>query len=216
MKNAIKICGVTTPETFDCALKAGATHAGFVFFAKSPRAISPQDAAAIAARSTELNTVALTVDASDAELDAIFSRFRPDLLQMHGQETPARVFQVRQRLAIPVMKAIPLSGAADLLAARAHEATADILLFDAAPIDLPGGNGVTFDWSILAGTIWQKPWLLSGGLTPENVADAIYQTRPTGVDVSSGVEWTRGVKDNARVGAFITSARTAFDAIARV
>lgn len=216
MKYAIKICGVTTAETFDCALKAGATHVGFVFFTRSPRGIAPENAAAIAARSTELSTVALTVDASDAELDAIFSRFRPDLLQMHGQETPARVFEVRQRLAIPVMKAIALSGAADLLKARAHEATADILLFDAAPIDLPGGNGVTFDWSLLAGTTWQRPWLLSGGLMPENVADAIYQTRPGGVDVSSGVERIRGVKDNARVEAFITSARTAFDAIARV
>jgi len=216
MKNAIKICGVTTTETFDCALKAGATHAGFVFFAKSPRAIAPQDAAAIAARSKALSTVALTVDASDAELDAIISRFRPDLLQMHGHESPARVHQVRQRLAVPVIKALALAGPADLANARDHEATADILLFDAVPRDLPGGNGVTFDWSILAGTTWHKPWLLSGGLTPENVADAIYQTRPTGVDVSSGVERDRGVKDNTRVTAFITSARTAFDAIAEV
>lgn len=216
MKNAIKICGVTTTETFDSALKAGATHAGFVFFAKSPRAIAPLDAAAIAVRSTSITAVALTVDASDTELDLILSQFRPGLLQMHGHETPARVREVRQRFAIPVMKAIAVAGPADLSVARDHEATADVLLFDAAPRDLPGGNGITFDWSLLVGTTWRKPWLLSGGLTPENVADAIYQTRPCGVDVSSGVEQTRGVKDNAQVEAFITSARTAFGAIAQV
>jgi phosphoribosylanthranilate isomerase len=216
MRHATKICGVTTPETFDCALKAEATHAGFVFFDRSPRAIAPHDANAIAMRSSAICAVALTVDASNAELDAILSQFRPDLLQLHGHETPARVNEVRQRLAIPVMKAIALAGAADLAVARTYEAAADILLFDAVPRDLPGGNGITFDWSLLAGTTWQRPWLLSGGLTPENVADAIYHTRPGGVDVSSGVEQDRGVKDNARVEAFITSARTAFGAIAPV
>ncbi len=215
MKNAIKICGVTTTETFDCALKAGATHAGFVFFAKSPRAIIPQDAAAIAGRSTSISAVALTVDASDGELDTILSRFRPDLLQMHGHETPQRIAEIRTRTGLPVIKAVTLATPSDMDTARTFETVADILLFDAPPSELPGGNGIAFDWTLLAGRHWKKPWLLSGGLTPENVADAIYQTRPTGVDVSSGVEWTRGVKDNARVTAFITSARTAFGAIAQ-
>lgn len=214
MRNAIKICGITTPDSFDCAARAGASHVGFVFFEKSPRNIAPAQAAAIAARSGALASVALTVDATDDALTAILAAFRPALIQLHGHETPARVLEVRARFGIPVMKAIPLAGPSDLGVARDHEDAADILLFDAAPKDLPGGNGVTFDWSLLAGTTWRKPWFLSGGLTPENVAGAIYQTRPGGVDVSSGVERTRGVKDNASIEAFVTSARQAFSAIA--
>lgn len=214
MRNAIKICGITTPDSFDCAARAGASHVGFVFFEKSPRNIAPAQAAALAARSGALASVALTVDATDDALTAILAAFRPALIQLHGHETPARVQEVRMRFAIPVMKAIPLAGPSDLGVARDHEDAADILLFDAAPKDLPGGNGVTFDWSLLAGTTWRKPWFLSGGLTPENVAGAIYQTRPGGVDVSSGVERTRGVKDNASIEAFVTSARQAFSAIA--
>jgi phosphoribosylanthranilate isomerase len=214
MRNGIKICGITTPDSFDCAARAGASHVGFVFFGKSPRNIAPAKAAAIADRSGALASVALTVDATDEALDAILDAFRPTLLQLHGHETPARVHEVRTRFGIPVMKAIPLAGPGDLEIARSHEAVADILLFDAAPRDLPGGNGVTFDWSLLAGTTWRKPWFLSGGLTPENVAAAIYQTRPGGVDVSSGVESTRGVKDNASIEAFVTSARQAFSGIA--
>lgn len=214
MRNAIKICGITTPDSFDCAARAGASHVGFVFFEKSPRNIAPAQAAALAARSGALASVALTVDATDDALTAILAAFRPALIQLHGHETPARVQEVRMRFAIPVMKAIPLAGPSDLGVARDHEDVADILLFDAAPKDLPGGNGVTFDWSLLAGTTWRKPWFLSGGLTPENVAGAIYQTRPGGVDVSSGVESTRGVKDNASIEAFVTSARQAFSAIA--
>ncbi|MBU6156354.1 MAG: phosphoribosylanthranilate isomerase [Alphaproteobacteria bacterium] len=214
MRNAIKICGITTPDSFDCAARAGASHVGFVFFEKSPRNIAPAQAAALAARSGALASVALTVDATDDALTAILAAFRPALIQLHGHETPARVQEVRTRFAIPVLKAIPLAGPSDLGVARDHEDVADILLFDAAPKDLPGGNGVTFDWSLLAGTTWRKPWFLSGGLTPENVAGAIYQTRPGGVDVSSGVESTRGVKDNASIEAFVTSARQAFSAIA--
>jgi phosphoribosylanthranilate isomerase len=214
MKHGIKICGITTPDSFDCAARAGASHVGFVFFSKSPRHIAPATAASIANRSSALASVALTVDATDEALDAILADFRPTLLQLHGHETPARVHDVRTKFGIPVMKAIPLAGPGDLETARSHEATADILLFDAAPKDLPGGNGVTFDWSLLEGTVWRKPWFLSGGLTPENVAGAIYQTRPGGVDVSSGVERTRGVKDNASIEAFVTSARQAFSGIA--
>ncbi|MFO0349222.1 MAG: phosphoribosylanthranilate isomerase [Alphaproteobacteria bacterium] len=214
MRNAIKICGITTPDSFDCAARAGASHAGFVFFERSPRNIAPAQAAVLASRSSAVSSVALTVDANDETLAAILSAFPPALIQLHGHETPSRVLEVRARFGIPVMKAIPLAGPADLAVARNYEEAADILLFDAAPKDLPGGNGVTFDWSLLAGTIWRRPWFLSGGLTPENVADAIYQTRPGGVDVSSGVERARGIKDNASIEAFIASARHAFSAIA--
>jgi phosphoribosylanthranilate isomerase len=214
MRDAIKICGITTPDSFDCAARAGASHVGFAFFEKSPRNIAPAQAAVLAARSGALASVALTVDANDETLAAIFSAFHPALIQLHGHETPSRVLEVRARFGIPVMKAIPLAGPADLAVARNYEDAADILLFDAAPKDLPGGNGVTFDWSLLAGTTWRRPWFLSGGLTPENVAEAIYQTRPGGVDVSSGVEHARGIKDNASIEAFIASARYAFSAIA--
>jgi len=214
MTGAIKICGIGTPEAFDCAARAGATHAGFVFYAPSPRHIAPAAAAAIAPRSPAVKSVALTVDATDDELSAILGAFTPDLLQLHGHEPPDRVQAIRARFARPVMKAIPIAGPDDLAAARRYEPVSDFLLFDAAPRDLPGGNGVTFDWSLLAGTRWRKPWFLSGGLTPENVADAIYQTRPGGVDVSSGVERARGIKDNASIEAFIASARHAFSAIA--
>jgi len=214
MRNAIKICGITTPDSFDCAAQAGATHAGFAFIERSPRVITPTAAAAIACRSNAIDAVALVMNPSDEHLLTIVSAFRPALIQLHGHETPSRVLDVKARFGIPVMKAIPLAGPADLAVARSHEDAADILLFDAAPKDLPGGNGVTFDWSLLAGTTWRRPWFLSGGLTPENVADAIYQTRPGGVDVSSGVERARGIKDNASTEAFIASARHAFSAIA--
>ena len=216
MRNAIKICGITTPESFASALRAGATHAGFVFFPASPRALAPQDAAAIAAQAPALRAVALTVDASDADLEAILTHFRPQLLQLHGHETPQRVAQIRSRTGLGVIKAITLAQPEDLGTARAFENVADMLLFDAPPAELPGGNGILFDWRLLAGQKWSRPWFLSGGLKPENAADAIYQTRPDGVDVSSGVESARGVKDSARVQALITSARTAYSAIAEV
>lgn len=214
MRPAIKICGVTTAGAMDTAASAGATHVGFVFHKPSPRVITPSDAAAIAARHPSVAAVALLVDASDAEIGGILETFRPALLQLHGRETPTRVAAVREFTGLPVMKAIAMADPADVEAARAVEAVADMLLFDAAPGILPGGNGMAFDWKLLEGRTWRKPWLLSGGLTPENVATAIYQTKPGGVDVSSGVERARGVKDESRIAAFITSAREAFSAIA--
>jgi phosphoribosylanthranilate isomerase len=214
MKGAIKICGITTAETFDCAVSAGATHIGFAFIARSPRHILPASASALAARSTAVSTVALVMDASDADIEAILAAFRPTLIQVHGKETPERIAEMRNRFALPVMKAIGIGSPSDLLKARAYEGVADMLLFDAAPAELPGGNGTSFDWPLVAGQKWKCPWLLSGGLTPANVGDAIYQTRPDGVDVSSGVESARGVKDYARIAAFISGARTAFSGIA--
>jgi phosphoribosylanthranilate isomerase len=214
MKGVIKICGITTAETFDCAVSAGATHIGFAFIARSPRHISPASAATLAARSTAVSTVALVMDASDADIEAILAAFRPTLIQVHGRETPERVAEMCNRFALPVMKAIGIASPSDLQKARAYEAVADMLLFDSAPAELPGGNGTSFDWSLVAGQKWKCPWLLSGGLTLANVADAIYQTRPDGVDVSSGVESARGVKDCARIAAFISGARTAFSGIA--
>jgi phosphoribosylanthranilate isomerase len=214
MKRAIKICGISTAETFDCAVSAGATHIGFAFIARSPRHILPAAAATLAARSTTVSTVALVMDASDADIEAILAAFRPTLIQVHGKETPERVVEMRNRFALPVMKAVGIGTTSDLEKARAYEGVADMLLFDAAPAELPGGNGTSFDWSLVAGQKWNCPWLLSGGLTSANVGEAIYQTRPDGVDVSSGVESARGVKDCARIAAFISGARTAFSGIA--
>lgn len=214
MKGAIKICGISNAETFDCAVSAGASHIGFAFITRSPRHLLPAAAATLAARNSACSTVALVMDPADADLEAILSAFRPAVIQLHGQETPERVAAIRARFAIPVMKAIGMASEADLQKAQSFEGVADILLFDAAPAELPGGNGTSFDWSLLSGRQWKRPWLLSGGLTPANVADAIYQTRPDGVDVSSGVESARGVKDCARIAAFISGARTAFSGIA--
>ena len=214
MKGAIKICGISTAETFDCAAGAGASHIGFAFITRSPRHVTPATAATLSARSSTASAVALVMDPTDAEIENILSAFRPALIQLHGAETPERVAAIRARLRLPVMKAIGIGSEADLRKARSFEDAADLLLFDAAPAELPGGNGTSFDWSLVAGQKWKRPWFLSGGLTPANVADAIYQTRPDGVDVSSGVESTRGVKDCARITAFISGAQTAFSGIA--
>lgn len=210
MNGAIKICGIRTPDAFDCAVEAGASHIGFAFIEKSPRNISPADAQKLAARTNRITTVALTVDASDDTLQAIAETLKPGLWQLHGTETPDRIRNIRARFGIPVMKAISFTGVASTEDARRFESVADWLMFDAAT----GGSGETFDWKLIANEKWSKPWFLAGGLTPETVASAIYQNRPTGVDVSSGVEKTRGNKDCGLIASFISKARTAFDDIA--
>jgi phosphoribosylanthranilate isomerase len=214
MSAIIKICGLATAPTLDAAIDAGADVAGFVFFEKSPRHLSIEQAHALAQRARGRAQIAvLTVDASDETLRAIIAAVAPDHLQLHGRETPARVADLKRTFGLPTIKAIGISGANDLAAAPDYAEIADRLLFDAkAPKDarLPGGNGVPFDWRLLAGIDLQRPWLLSGGLDPDNVAEAIAITGARGVDVSSGVESAPGVKDIGRIRAFIGAARAAF------
>ncbi len=211
MPIAIKICGLKTAEALDAALSAGASHVGFIFFAKSPRNIAPEEAGRLrqAARG-RAKAVAVAVDADDAELDAIVAAMTPDMLQLHGKESPERVAAVKARYGLPVMKAFSVSEAADVAAADAYRGVADIMLFDARPpkgAELPGGNGVPFDWRILAD--YRGDYFLSGGLTPENVGAAVRLVDPPGLDVSSGVESAPGVKDAALIAAFFAAVRAA-------
>jgi len=207
----IKICGLSTPETVAAALDGGATHIGFIFFPKSPRNVSPETAGVLRqAAKDRAQAVAVTVDASDDALDEIVAAMAPDILQLHGSETPERVEEVRKRYALPVMKALSVAGPQDLLPIQAYVGIADRILLDAkAPkgSELPGGNGVSFDWALLAALDPNLDYMLSGGLTPENVSEAIRIARPPGLDVSSGVESTPGVKDADLIREFLTAAR---------
>jgi phosphoribosylanthranilate isomerase len=203
-----KICGLSEPETLDVAVEAGARWLGFVFFPRSPRHVEPDRAAELIRRvPTGVRTVALLVDPDDAALERVLSTAPVDLIQLHGKETPERVAAIKARFAVPVMKAFRIGTKADLDAAMAFDGVADRLLFDAAPPQtpgaLPGGNGVSFDWSLLAGRVWTRPWMLSGGLHPGNVAEAIRATGASAVDVSSGVEDRPGHKDPERIRAFL-------------
>jgi phosphoribosylanthranilate isomerase len=189
---------------------AGAAYVGFNFFPKSPRLVSIGAARAAAlAAPPGLAKVALVVDADDATLDAIVAAVPLDMLQLHGRETPARVAEVRARHGLPVMKAAGLGGPDDLPALAAFEVVADQILVDAKPPKgsvLPGGNGVAFDWRLIAGRRWTRPWMLAGGLTPQNVAEAVRLTGARQVDVASGVEASPGVKDAALIRAFVAAA----------
>jgi phosphoribosylanthranilate isomerase len=207
----VKICGLRTPADVTAVARAGAAYAGFVFFAKSPRNVTlPEARLAALAAPPGLAKVALTVDADDATLDAIVEAVPLDMLQLHGHESPDRVAQVRARYRLPVMKAIGLADESDLPAIFAFSTVADQILIDAKPprgADLPGGNGLAFDWRLLAGRRWLRPWMLAGGLTAENVAEAVRLTGARQVDVSSGVESAPGVKDAARIAAFVAAAQ---------
>ncbi len=210
MSVLVKICGLNAPEAMDAA--ATADFAGFIFFPRSPRHVEPERAGALAARlPRRVKRVAVTVDADDAALDAIVAGLAPDLVQLHGRETPARAREVTARLGIGTIKALSVSTAADLAAAEPFTEAVDWLLFDAKPPArpdaLPGGNAVSFDWTILAGRRFDRPWLLSGGLDPDNVAEAIRISGATAVDVSSGVESAPGRKDPGRISAFLAAAR---------
>lgn len=206
----VKICGLRTPADVTAVAQAGAAYAGFVFFAKSPRNVTlPQARLAALAAPPGLAKVALVVDADDATLDAIVEAVPLDMLQLHGHETPDRVAQVRARYGLPVMKAIGLADEGDLPAIFEFSTVADQILIDAKPprgADLPGGNGLAFDWRLLAGRRWLRPWMLAGGLTAENVAEAVRLTGARQVDVSSGVESAPGIKDAARIAAFVAAA----------
>lgn len=213
----IKICGLKTFEALDAALGAGADMVGVVFFPKSPRNIDIAGAAALAARARgKAGVTALTVNADDALLAAIAEGVRPDLLQLHGEESPERVADIRRRFQLPVMKALGIAGPADIARIPLYAPVADRLLLDAkAPPDAahPGGNGLVFDWNLIADARARldltEGFMLSGGLTPENVGEALRLTRAPGVDVSSGVESAPGVKDPARIVAFVQAARAA-------
>lgn len=207
-----KICGISTPDAMQAALEGGARYVGLVFFPKSPRHVSIATAAELSRMvGTGTRVVGLFVDPTDELLDDVTGQVPLDLIQVHGGETPERVAAIKARFNLPVMKAVKVAEPADLDAAAAFEPVADLLLFDAKPPKgavLPGGNGVSFDWSLLTGRTWTRPWMLSGGLDPANVAEAIRATGAAAVDVSSGVEDAPGVKSPARIRAFL-------DAVAR-
>ena len=212
MDNLIKICGLSTPETLDAALIAGADLVGFVRYPKSPRHVSLDLGHRLSLQARgRAGRVVLLVNPTDEAIAQAVEAINPDLIQLHGTESPQRVAAIRARFGRPVMKAIGLSGRSDLGQARSFEGVADHLLFDAkpAPGSLPGGNGLAFDWGFLAELDPARDFMLSGGLRPDNVAQAIGVARPWAVDVSSGVERRPGEKDPHAITAFVREARAA-------
>jgi phosphoribosylanthranilate isomerase len=219
MSLTVKICGLSTPETLDVALQAGADMVGFVFFPASPRHISLETARELGRQAKgRAVKVALTVDADDATLANIVETLRPDILQLHGGESVARLRDIKQAFGLPVMKAIPVERPEDLATLAGYAAVADRILFDArAPkgATRPGGLGAVFDWHLLEKLDLRLPFLVSGGLNADNVADAVRITRAGGVDVSSSVERAPGVKDPELIRAFIRAARATEELSAR-
>lgn len=207
----VKICGLTRPEDVSAAVGAGASYLGFVFFPKSPRNVALDHARSLALSvPSGIAKVALTVDADDAFLDTLVSTVPIDVLQLHGHESPDRVATVRARYGLPVMKALGIADETDLVALDDHGRVADMLLVEAKPpkdSTRPGGNGVTFDWTLISGRRWPVPWMLAGGLTVDNIDDALRRTGARQVDLSSGVESSPGVKDANKMAAFIAAAR---------
>jgi phosphoribosylanthranilate isomerase len=206
---AIKICGLSTADTIGAAIRAGASHVGFISFPKSPRHIAPERMRALAALAPQVERVGVLVDPDDELLTELAATGALTALQLHGAETPARAAAIRQRFGLPVWKAIAVKTAADIAASAAYAGAADLLLFDAKTPDgaaLPGGMGVRFDWTLLRGIHPALPWGLSGGLGPDNVAEAIRITRAPLVDVSSGVESAPGMKDVDKIAAFCEAA----------
>ena len=206
-----KFCGLRTPDDVDAAARAGAAYIGLVLFPPSPRALSLGEARALALHApVGLARVVLLVDPDDATLDAVRDRLPVDMVQLHGSETPARVAEVRARTGLPVIRAVGLRDAADLPSLEAAEAASDMVLVDAKPPEggvLPGGNGLGFDWALVAGRRWARPWMLAGGLHAGNVAEAARLTGAPAVDVSSGIESAPGVKDAGRMAAFAAALR---------
>lgn len=209
----VKICGLSTPDALDVALAAGADMVGFIFFPPSPRNVSLDQARALGSRvQGRARKVAVTVDADDTLLASIIEALKPDMLQLHGHETPQRVAAVRESFGLPVMKALPIETKSDLVAIGSYTTVADRLLFDAkAPREAtrPGGLGKPFDWHLLENLNLSIPFMLSGGLHADNLAEALRITRAPGVDVVSGVESAPGVKDPEKIRAFIRAARSA-------
>ena len=212
MKTPVKICGLRDAETIRVAGEAGARYIGFNFFAKSPRSVTLDQAAALAVDTPMgVSKVGLVVDVDNAFLDDLTARVPLDMLQLHGSESPERVAEVKARYRLPVMKVKGIASAEDLRALESYFDVADQILVDAkAPkgADLPGGNGITFDWTLLQGRRWPVPWMLAGGLTPENVREAMRLTGANQVDVASGVESSAGVKDADLIRAFCANAQS--------
>jgi len=213
MTIAAKICGLSSEEAVAAAVEGGAAYLGFVFYPPSPRAVSPEHAAELcAAVPSGAQRVGLFVDADDDAIRAVLDRAPIDILQFHGHESPDRVAEAKARFGRPVMKAITVAGVEDVLAAARYEAVADMLLFDAKPRRradaLPGGNGLAFDWQLIAGRKWRRPWMLSGGLTAALLPEAVRISGTGAVDVSSGVERRRGDKDPERIREFLRVARS--------
>lgn len=207
MTARVKICGLGRVEDVAACVAAGAAYVGFVLYEKSPRHLSVEDARRLALEvPVGIAKVALTVDADDAMLDALVDQVPLDMLQLHGHESPERVAQVRERFGLPVMKAVGVADEGDLAAVADFARVADQILVDAKPpkgAALPGGNGLAFDWRLIAGRRWTVPWMLAGGLTHENVVEAIRMTGACQVDVSSGVERVKGVKSAGLIAKFI-------------
>ncbi len=212
MSMTVKICGLKTPDSLDTVVKNGAQMAGFNFFPRSPRFVDYELARVLTTQvAGNITRVGLVVDFSDEELDVLVKEVPLDMLQLHGKETPERVAAIRKAFSLPVMKVLSVSEAGDLEAVSAYRPVTDWFMFDAKPpqgSERPGGNAVIFDWTILQGFNPGAPWLLAGGLTPENVADSIRISGTPGVDVASGVESSPGEKDQGRIRAFIHAART--------
>ena len=212
MTIGVKICGIRTAADLETAVEAGATHCGLVFFPPSPRSLSLDMAAGLARLGRgRVTMVALTVDADDALLADIAASVAPDMIQLHGKESPERAAEIRGMTKCPVIKAVSVAEARDVEAASAYRGAADLILFDAKPPRnsvIPGGNGLSFDWSLLAGVKGRMDFALSGGLSPDNVAEAIAATHPVLVDVSSGVETAPGQKDAELIRRFVAAAKT--------
>ena len=207
-----KICGISTPEAVTAALDGGAGWLGFMFFAKSPRNLAP-DAAAHLAQPVrgQAKIVAVLVDPDDAEVDRVAQILKPDLIQLHGAETPARARAIGVRAATGIIKALPVSEPSDLAAAAQYETVVEHLMFEGRPApnaDRPGGGGQAFDWTLLSGRRFQRPWFLAGGLDPWNLGEAVQQSGAPLVDVSSGVERGPGLKDPALIRAFLDAAKS--------
>lgn len=207
----VKICGINSAAAADAAVRAGADFGGLVFFAKSPRHLTLDQAALLASRMRgRLKLAALVVDEGDEQLASIAGRIKPDFFQLHGKETPERVAEIRARFSIPVIKALSLAEPGDLDRVAGYEAMSEMFLFDAAPdasATRPGGHGASFDWRMLKGRRFARSWFLAGGLTPENVARAIEVSGAERVDVSSGVESAPGVKSDVRIAEFVAATR---------
>ena len=207
-----KICGVSTPEAVRAAVEGGAAFLGFMFFPNSPRNIDPEAAARLAppARARGVKIVAVAVDPSDNEIDAVMAGLAPDLIQLHGKEPPARVREIAKRTGCGIIKVVAVSEAADLSAARTYEPLVEHLMFETKPAkdaERPGGLGVAFDWTLLKGRRFERPWFLAGGLNPWNVAKAVAASGAPMLDVSSGVERGPGLKDPALIQAFLDAVR---------
>ena len=209
----VKICGLSTPESLRAAVGAGAVYVGFNFFPPSPRAVTPAEAAALTALVPDgVIKTGLFVDPEDDDIAAVLAVAQLDLLQLHGRETPDRLAALRKRFGIPIMKVVKLRDPDDLTSVADYFEVADRLLFDPKAPEgmigaLPGGNAVSFDWGMLAGRRWPLPWMLAGGLTTENLGEAVKVTAAPTVDVSSGVETALGVKDPAKIAAFLAAAK---------